>query len=129
MNRPEEIAAYLQALQGVDSHGEPVAVQPVLVKGGRVWYEDPDAPFGVNHFEIEESGIKVESEHPFSLDHNVRSSHEAWGAGGSCGACHVAYNFGNPTDVFDRLILVDPFGEDGQPKYDTVRDMTFVDPF
>ena len=31
--------------------------------------------------------------------------------------------------MFDRPILIDPFGEDGQPAYETVREMTGVSPF
>jgi hypothetical protein len=129
VNRPEEIAAYLTALKGSDVHGEQVATNPVLVKGGKIWYEDLEAPFGVNHFDYEGTGVLVESTHPFSLDHNVRESHEAWGAEGSCNTCHRAFNGGNDTVVFDRLILVDPFDETGQPVYEKVREMTYVDPW
>jgi len=38
------------------------------------------------------------------------------------------YNGNLPVPVFDRLILIDPYGPDGQPVYETVRQLTGVDP-
>lgn len=128
VNRLEEIASYLAALKGNDSYGRQVATNPVLVRGGRIWHDDPDADTGVGSFEYEGTGIDTESSHPFSTDHNVLPASVALGST-SCGECHTSFNDGAPTPVFDRLILIDPFGPDGQPVYQTVRQMTGIDPF
>jgi len=125
VNRPEEILAYLQALQGNDSNGIQVAANPVLVKAGRIWYEDAGEPEGVNSFVHGETDIAIESLDPFSIDHNVLAKEESWGAGdpAACGDCHDP-----DSPVFDRLILVDPWDIDGQPVYQTVREMTGLEP-
>ena len=114
VNTLAEIATYIAALKGNDSHGVQVAANPVLVKGGQVWHDDGAG--SVTSFEYEGTGIKTESSHPFSVNHNVRPGSEALGST-SCNECH---NGGTP--VFDRLILIDPFGPDGQPVYKTVRE-------
>ena len=59
----------------------------------------------------------------------VKPATEALGAGGNCGACHMGLNNGMPTPVFDRLILVNPWDETGAPHYETVRQLTGVNPF
>ncbi len=133
INRPEEILAYIDVLKGYDSYGRQVAANPVLVKGDRVWYEDPGAPDGVSYFEHEGTGIPVEwYYYNWGLDHNVLPAVEAWGTesgtgADNCGHCHF-FHAGGPTPVFDRLILVDPYDLDGQPRYKTVRDIAGVDP-
>lgn len=129
VNTEAEIYAYMQALKGNDSHGNQVAARPVLVKGGKVWYEDPTMPSGVNWFPLEGSGIHAETGVPFSKDHNVRPPESALGAGGSCGACHWSFNGGQPTMLFDRPILIDPFDETGAPVYETIRELTGLSPF
>jgi hypothetical protein len=131
VNRPEEILSYVQALRGNDSHGVPVADNPVLVKGGRVWYEDPGAPGGVDSFEHEGTGIVVQSYEIFGLDHNVLVQEEAWGAWVSnpaegCVDCHRPVTQDSP--VFARLILVDPWDENGDPVYKTVSELSGVTP-
>jgi hypothetical protein len=121
VNTLAEIYTYITALKGNDSHGVQVAANPVLVKGGQVWHDDGAG--SVTSFEYHGTGIKTESSHPFSVNHNVRPGSEALGST-SCNECH---NGGTP--VFDRLILVDPFGPDGQPVYKTVRELLGVDPW
>jgi len=128
VNSKAEILAYIQALKANDSHGNPVAAVPVLVKGGQIWHENAGGT-NVQSFEYHGTGIKAESSHPFSVNHNVLLPSEALGASSSCGACHKGMNGGADTSVFDRLILVDPFDELGNPIYKTVRELTGVDPF
>ena len=86
-----------------------------------------DAVGQVLHLDYHGKGIKVESTHAFSTDHNVLPPSEAWGATLSCTDCH----FSRQTPVFDRLILVDPFASDGAatPVYKTVRELTGVSPY
>jgi len=127
VNRPEEILAYLQALKGPDSYGKQVAARPVLVKGGRIYYEDPAAESGIAWFEVAGTGIQVEDEHPFSVNHNVTLPSQALGAIG-CQDCHKAFSGAPEAPVFDRRILVDPFGFDGQPVYKRLREVSGVDP-
>jgi len=126
INRPDEILAYIPVLQGNDSHGNPVATNPVLVRGYRFWYEDPENPGTILSMEHEGTGIQVRS-YPYiwGMDHNVLAEEESWGGGdpATCGACHDP-----DSPVFDRLILVDPYGTDGQPVYQTVREMTGLEP-
>jgi hypothetical protein len=136
VNRPEEILAYLQALRGNDSYGRQVATNPVLVKGTHVWYEDPGHPDGVDSFAHQGTGIIAGDVETYGLDHNVLPREEAWGIEyteqgvgvDTCGHCHLAFNGSDPTLVIDRLILVDPFGPDGLPVYQTVREMTGLNP-
>ena len=127
VNRLAEIALYITALQGNDSHGAQVAKTPVLVKGGRVWYADPQAPEGVASVSYEEAGITAESSHPFSVDHNVLDDEVA--LGNECNACHgdgLSFPSNRPSPVFDRLILVDAFGVDSNPVYETVSELTGI---
>lgn len=127
VNRPEEMLAYMQALKGNDHFGNAVAMNPVLVKGRNVWYEDPQSPGGVASFDAEASGLPIQTFEIFGLDHNVLSKDQAWGSQPTqqegCATCH------NPdSPVFDRRILVDPFGPDGEPVYEVVRAMTGLNP-
>lgn len=127
INRPEEMLAYMQALKGNDHYGRPVAENPVLVKGRRVWFEDPLSLVGVNWFDPETSGAFIQPFEVFGLDHNVLTKTEAWGSdpfpAQGCSECHS-----QPSPVLDRWVLVDPFGEDGRPVYETVRQMTGLSP-
>lgn len=126
INRSEEILAYLNVLRQPDSYGEPVALNPVLVKGVRVWYADPGVPGGVASFDHRGTGIPVTS-YPYlwGMDHNVLAADLGWGAGfpPDCGVCHRQ---DGQSPVFDRKILVDPYGLDAAPVYETVRAMTGV---
>jgi len=126
INRPEEMRAYFEVLKHADGYGQPVATRPVLVKGVRVWYADPDAPDGVASFDHRGTGIPITA-YPYlwGMDHNVLAAGEGWGAGypPDCGVCH---RHDGLSPVFDRRILVDPYGLDGMPVYETVRAMTGV---
>ena len=132
INSPEEMLAYFAKLKLPDSHGQPVAANPVMVKGIYVWYEDPDSPTGVGSFDHRGTGIPITS-YPYrwGLDHNALAASESWGriAPGhqGCNDCHFA-QFTGGSVVFERKILVDPYGLDGQPEYRTVRELTGADP-
>ncbi len=133
INRPEEILAYISVLKGLDANGEQIAANPVLVRGKRVFYEDPDAPGGVGSFEHERAGVAMEAWYPYiwAMDHNIRPAEESWGADPDlaplgCRDCHRPAEFNSP--VFDRLILVDPCNEDGEEVYLKVRQMTGLNP-
>lgn len=122
VNTATETLAYIAALKTNDVHGNPVATNPVLVRGGHVYYEDAGT---LHHFEYHGTGIKTESSHPFAVNHNVLGPSKALGQSNKCNDCH---NKGS-SPTFDRLILVDPWDEDGDPVYKTVRELTGVDPF
>jgi hypothetical protein len=131
INRPEEIYLYIQALRGSDSYGRPVADNPVLVKGNRVWHEDPDNPGVVVSFEHEGSGLPMEAYETYGLDHNVLSQEESWGGFETdhvegCPDCHRSITLDSP--VFGRKILVDPFNEYGEPIYTTLHETTGLYP-
>jgi hypothetical protein len=130
VNRPEEILAYIQALKGNDSYERQVAANPVLVKGTRVWYEDSAAPSGLSYFEHVGSGITVEFEESYELHPPVLVKTESLGydvdPALGCRDCHRPDTLDSP--VFDRKILVDPWGPDGQPVYTTVRATTGLNP-
>lgn len=120
VNSEAEILAYIQELRTfLDSYGTPIAVNPVLVKGEKVWYEDGGAPGGVSTLDLHGSGIKAETAIPFSIDHNVLPTHKAIA---SCSSCHQSLNGWQPTEVFDRKVLIDPFDLAGDPVYETPRD-------
>lgn len=127
VNTVLEIQAWIAALKGNDSHGNRFARNPVLVKGGAIWYEQGT---WVAHLETEGTGIKVESEHPFAADHNVLPAAAALGsaAAGGCAECHNTWSGQPKSRVFDRLILKDPFDPDGKPVYRTVKDRVGVTP-
>jgi len=132
INRLEEILAYLALLKGNDSYGRQIAARPVLVRGVRVWYADETSPTGVSSFDHRGTGIPM-TYHPYvwELDHNVLPAADAWGTefgGWACGHCHRSWNGGQPTVVFDRKVLVDPYDENGQPVYETVRAQTGANP-
>ncbi len=130
VNSEAEILNYITTLRtAVDSYGNAIAAEPVLIKGGKVWYEDPANPGTIATFELEGSGIHAESGAAFAMDHNVLPKEEAFGVAGTCGACHYSFNGWQPTKVFDRKVLIDPFGPDGQPVYETPREMLDLPPF
>jgi len=123
INRPAEILAYIAVLRGDDHYGRQVAANPVLSKGYRVFYEDSEAPGGVNSFDPDAAGMHVEHGGRLNLSHDVLAASEAWGAGRDCDACHRDDGL---SPVFDRKILVDPFGPDGNRVYKTVRELIEV---
>ena len=135
IDTPEDILAFLQALKGNDSHGVPVALNPVLVRGQHVWYETSGGTIGsFNHVG---AGIVMENWYPYiwGLDHNVLAKAEAWGSGPTptegCRDCHTPLP-DQYSPVFDRKILVDPYGPpygpDGVPVYITVSELTGLTP-
>jgi len=131
VNRPEEILAYITALKGNDSYGRQVAANPVLVKGYRIWYEDPQAPEGISSFDPSAMGIVVKFDGKRELSHDVLAKTESLGYNAvnpelGCPDCHRPATFDSP--VFDRKILMDPWGPDGNPVYTTVRAMTGLNP-
>jgi len=133
INRPEEIYAYIQALKGNDRYGRQIAANPVLVKGKKVWYEDSTLPGQIGSFDFLGKGIAMEDWTPYiyGVDHNVRLRDQAWGTNADnpqlgCRDCHRPDTLDSP--VFDRKILVDPYGPDGKPVYETVRQMTGLNP-
>ena len=76
----------------LDDNGVPVANRPVLVRGERVFYQDPDNAANVLAFNHVGTGIPIDA-YPYiwGMDHNVLAKEEAWGAGDppdSCNTCH-----------------------------------------
>jgi len=128
VNRPAEILPYIAALKGFDNYGRQLAQRPVLVRGPWVWYEDPASAEGVSVFAHAGTGMPVDwAYYAYGLDHNVLPIEEAWGYGEDpvgCDDCHAPDGM---SPVFDRKILVDPYGPSGQPFYQTVTQMTGVD--
>jgi hypothetical protein len=133
INRPEEILAYIEVLKGNDSHGRPVALNPVLVKGKSIWYADPEAPLGVSAMAHEGTGIAMDAWYPYlwGMDHNVRPKEEALGyarPGHPYEGCWDCHSQSMTAPVTDRWILIDPYGPDGQPIYQTVRGLAGMNP-
>ena len=133
INRPAEILLYIQRLKGNDQYGRQIAANPVYVKTTRMWYEDPQAPEGVSFLEPEGTGMAIDpwKSDVYGLDHNVLPKDQSWGYNAvnpelGCRDCHRPDTFDSP--VFDRLILVDPWGPDGKPVYATVRALTGLNP-
>lgn len=128
VNTKAEILLYINRLKSTtDRHGTVIAQNPVLAKGGKVYYEDTSAPGGVNFFSPDDfPGLHVDSASPFGEDHNVLKANKAIGstAGGGCAACHASSN----RKFFDRKVLVDPFDLTGTAVYSTVSEMTGIDP-
>jgi hypothetical protein len=66
-----------------------------------------------------------------ALSHGVLSKEQALGYSPvnpelGCRDCHRPASKDSP--VFDRLVLVDPFDQDGRPVYKTVRQLTGLNP-
>lgn len=129
INRPEEILAYIHALKGNDNYGRQVAANPVLIKGKLLWYEDPDSPDGVSSLDHTKTPLPVVWEsYSWDVNHNVHPKAEAWGVGYSDTACTPCHAPKGSSPFIDKKILVDPYGPDGQPVYETVREMTGLNP-
>lgn len=132
VNRPEEILECIRALKGNDSYGRQIAKNPVLVKGPLVWYEDGKSPNGVSSFAHKGTGIPIKWHGLiYGPDHMVVPAKSAFkGKTGDavCAQCHRSRNDGKPTEMIDRLILVDPIDVNGKPVYQTVREITGVNP-
>ena len=139
VNTDAEVLTYLLAIQhGTDQNGQPlVQGTACLISGNSAYYLTPMDT--LSEFNLHDSGIKVEAEHPFSIDHNVLPLSQGATLGlKGCGECHVSMNSGQPTEVFDRAILVDlhdgenEVGDDGSganPIYSTLRKVCGIDPF
>ena len=104
VNSLAEIKAWLIALKANDSFGNPVAKQPVLVKGGFLYRLNKKG-------EVEKIRHEQAELHDFSLSHNIQSGQNVIGAGG-CKDCHS-----KNSPFFLRRILVDPIDEAGKPVY------------
>ncbi len=132
INRADEILAYLNRLKTEDANGVVVADNPVLVRGKRVYYQDPADENNVLSFEHVGTPIAMNEWYPYlwGMDHNVLAKEESLGYApiqtDGCNDCHRADTLDSP--VFDRMILVDPLDETGQVVYEKVRDMTGLNP-
>jgi hypothetical protein len=129
INRPGEILAYINVLKGNDNYGRQVAANPVLIKGKWLWYADAGAPDGVASMEHVGTPLPVRWEaYSWDVNHNIHAKEHAWGAADSpsdgCAQCHVSYD----SPFMDKKVLVDPYGPDGAPVYETVRTMTGLNP-
>jgi hypothetical protein len=104
VNTPGEIKAFLNALKGTDRFGNPIALHPVLVKGGFLYQLSKKG-------EVEK--IKYESSQTlaFSLSHNVMAGPAVIGSKG-CIDCHS-----QKSSFFLRKVLIDPYDEKGKPVY------------
>jgi hypothetical protein len=104
VNSFAEIKTFLQALKGKDKLGSPIALHPVLVKGGFLYQLD-------RRGEVE----KIKHEHAevldFSISHQVMAGPGVIGARG-CKECHS-----KKSSFFLRKVLVDPYDEKGKPVY------------
>jgi hypothetical protein len=104
VNSQDEIRGYLKVFKEKDSLGNPVAVHPVLIKGGFLYHLDKRG-------EIEKVRHEQAAPSDFSLSHNVMSGQNVIGARG-CKDCHT-----KNSPFFLRKVLVDPFDERGKPVY------------
>jgi hypothetical protein len=104
LNSLEQIKDFLKALDGNDQFGNPVAVHPVLMKGGFLYQLNKKG---------EAEKTKHEQAEPvdFSLSHHVMSGPNVIGARG-CNDCHS-----KKSPFFLRKVLVDPYDEKGNPVY------------
>lgn len=104
VNSLDEIKSFLLALKGKDRFGNPIANQPVLMKGGFLYRLDKKGT-------IEKLQHDQARPIDFSLSHNVRSGSLAIGSGG-CKDCHI-----RNSPFFLRKVLVDPYDQKGKPVY------------
>ena len=104
VNSLTEIKTFLQVLKEKDKRGSPIALHPVLVKGGFLYQLDKIG-------EVEK--IKHEQAEPldFSISHPVTAGPAVIGARG-CKECHS-----KKSSFFLRKVLVDPYDEKGKPVY------------
>jgi hypothetical protein len=111
---PEEIKTFLKLLRGRDRLGSLIAHHPVLMKGGFLY--DLDKKGELEKVKHEQAGFL-----DLSLSHNVAAGSKVIGAGG-CRDCHS-----QKSPFFLRKILVDPFGEKGNPAYTEVWERLGID--
>jgi hypothetical protein len=104
INTLDEIKAFLKALKGKDKYGNPVANNPVLVKGGFLYQLDKKG-------QVEKIKHEQTETRDFSLSHNIVSGPSVIGGRG-CKDCHS-----KNSPFFLRKVLVDPYDEKGKPVY------------
>jgi len=104
VNSLDEIKTFLKALKGDDKFGNPVALHPVLMKGGFLY--QPDKKGKVEKIKHEQAEVL-----DFSLSHNVTVGPDVIGARG-CKECHS-----KNSSFFLRKVLIDPCDEKGKPVY------------
>lgn len=124
-DRYDRRGAALRARENlVDDVGAPVPAFAAAGVAGQGWFSSIPAAGSV--------ATSLQIDYSVGLDHNVPIAGTGWGCdeygNWACGDCHEFHNGGQPTVVMDRLILVDPFGPDGQPVYETVEAMNNLDP-
>jgi len=94
----------LKALKGNDRFGNPVALHPVLMKGGFLYQLGKKG-------EVEKIRHEQAEAIDFSLSHNVVSGPDVIGGRG-CRECHS-----KKSSFFLRKILINPYDEKGKPVY------------
>jgi hypothetical protein len=104
VNTLEEIKSFLKALKVKDKFGNPVAQQPVLIKGEFLYKLDKKG-------EVEKIRRPQSDSLDYSISHNVAAGEKVIGAKG-CKDCHS-----RKSPFFLRKILVDPWDEKGKPVY------------
>ena len=114
VNSLEEIRSFLMALRLKDRFGNPIAILPVLIKGGFLYRLDKKGG-------VEKTPHEQAQPIDFSLNHNVRSSSLTLGARG-CKSCHI-----KSSPFFLRKVLVDPYDEKGKPIYREVWERLGID--
>jgi hypothetical protein len=104
VNTLGEIKAFLNALKKNDRFGNPIALHPVLVKGGFLYQLNKKE-------EVEKIKYESSSMTDFSLSHNVMTGPAVIGSKG-CIDCHS-----KKSSFFLRKMLIDPYDEKGKPVY------------
>ena len=104
VNSFDEIKTFLRALKGKDKFGSPIALHPVLMKGGFLYHFDKKG-------EVEKIKHEQAEVLDFSISHQVMAGPDVIGARG-CKECHS-----KKSSFFLRKVLVDPYDEKGKPVY------------
>ena len=104
VNSLDEIKSFLKALKENDKFGNPIALYPVLMKGGFLYRLGKKG-------EMEKEKHRQAEAIDFSLNHNVMSGSGVIGARG-CVECHS-----KKSSFFLRKVLIDPYDEKGKPVY------------
>jgi hypothetical protein len=104
VNTLDEIKTFLRVLKEKDRFGNPIANNPVLIKGNFLYQLDKKG-------EVEKIKHEQAEALDFSLSHNIMSGLNVIGARG-CKDCHS-----KNSSFFLRKVLIDPFDEKGKPVY------------
>lgn len=124
LNSLAEIQLYIERFRNEPNAADPGLglagpIDPddyVLIKGGKLWWLDGTP--SVQTFSLHEGdpnewlGNHLESAVPFSIDHNVLDTTNAYQ---DCAGCHTDLQ----SNGAGRQVLVDPFDENGDPVYET----------